>query len=284
MPTSPSQAKPSSAPAFSPHLKAWRHRERLSQLELSLHAGVSQRHLSHLESGRSQPSRSMVLLLGQALRVPLREQNEALLAAGYAPAFRASELDRPDMAPILEAVEHMLTHHAPYPAVAIDREWNVCRANAPFRHLMALLQAPGSDLADPGAVNLMRLFFQRGGIRPWVANWNEVAPLLWQRACREAQADGTGRVQAILDPLKADLGAEPWVQPPRADLIPVLPLVLSGKGLTLSLFSVIATFGTAQDVTTDELRIECFFPADQATRILLEELARRGPDIAVDGG
>jgi len=215
----------------------------------------------------------MVLLLGQALRAPLREQNEALLAAGFAPAFHTSELEKPNMAPVLEAVTHMLQHHEPYPAVAVDRAWNACRANRSFERLIALLRPAGPEATPPGTCNLMRLFFQKNGIRPWVRNWDHVAPFLWQRACREAEADGTGRVQAILDPLKEDLGTEPWVKAPRLDLLPVLPLILSRDGLTLSLFSVIATFGTAQDVTTDELRIECFFPADEASKALLESMA-----------
>jgi len=257
----------SSAPAgFPAHLRAWRRRERVSQLALSLHAGVSQRHLSHLESGRSQPSRAMVLLLGQALRAPLRERNEALLAAGYAPAFRATELDHPAMAPVLEAVERVLGHHAPYPAVAVDREWTVRRANAPFQRLVDLLM-PG----EPTPLNLMRLFFRKDGLRPHVANWDVAAPLLWQRACREADADGTGRVRAILQEL--DPGTEAWATAPRVDLVPVLPLVLEVGGRRCALFSVIATFGTAQDITTDELRLESFFPADEATRDLFLELA-----------
>lgn len=208
----------------------------------------------------------MVLLLGRALQIQLCEQNEGLLAAGYAPAFRTTELESPRMAAVLDAVERMLQHHEPYPAVALDREWNLYRSNPAFDRLIAFLLPEAWARTCAGRPNLFRLFFHRDGLRPWVSNWSQAAPLVWQRACREAEADGTGRIRAMLEALQGDLDAHAWEAEPRAELLPVLPLTFTKDGHRLSLFSVIATFGTAQDVTTDELRIECFFPADEQSK------------------
>lgn len=259
----------SASQGFSGVLKFWRQRQRVSQMELALEAGVSQRHLSHLESGRSQPSRDMVLLLGKALQVPLREQNEGLLSAGYAPVFRTTELENPRMAAVLSAVERMLQHHHPYPAVAMDREWNVCRTNPAFDQLIGFLHPEAWERTCGGSRNLFKLFFHRDGLRPWVSNWSQAAPMVWQRACREADADGTGRIRRMIEALEGDQDIASWEVGSPTELLPMLPLVLTKDGSTLSLFSIIATFGTAQDITTDEMRIECFFPADEPSRSLL---------------
>ena len=233
--------------AFAPMLKAWRGKRRLSQLELAMTAGVSQRHLSFLESGRARPSREMILQLSETLAVPLRERNGLLTAAGFAPVFQARALEDPEMGQVMGAVRMMLANHAPYPAVAIDRAWNVVVANAPFEWVCGLL---GAEVAG---LNLLRLFFDPAGIRPYVVNWEAVAPLLWSRAEREG----------------CDLGA---YEMPRGvedvALVPVLPLMLRKDGLSISLFTVISTFGTAVDVTADELRIESFFPGDEETERL----------------
>lgn len=192
----------------------------------------------------------MVLQLCETLAVPLRERNVWLTAAGFAPVFSARALDDPQMGQVRAAVRMMLTNHEPFPAVAIDRAWNVVLSNRPFDWVCGLL---GTKVAG---LNLLRLFFGDGGIRPFVENWDAIAPLLWTRAQREG-CDLTGFA------MPRGVGDEP--------LVPVLPVVLRKDGVTISLFSVISTFGTAVDVTADELRIESFFPGDAGT----EQLFRR---------
>ncbi len=250
---------------FGPMLRTWRRRRRLSQLDLALSSGVSQLHLSFLESGRAQPSRGMILQLSESLDVPLRDRNGWLLAAGFAPMFAARPLDDPGMNQVMAAVRMMLANHEPFPAAAVDRAWNIRLANAPFERMSALL---GPEVWAPGGGthrNLMRLFFHPEGIRPFVTNWAAVAPLLWCRAQREAEASGGEDMKRVLAELAPHL--EPgglWMGEDPA-LFPVLPLEFEKDGVRLSLFTVIATFGTAQDVTADELRIESLFPADEAT-------------------
>jgi transcriptional regulator with XRE-family HTH domain len=263
-------AMTASTQAFPSLLKTWRAKRRLSQLELALTSGVSQRHVSFLELGRARPSRGMIVQLSEALDVPLRERNDWLLAAGFAPIYRVRSLDDPQMAQVLHAVRMMLTNHEPYPALAVDRAWNIRLTNAPFEQLTALL---GTDLwTAVGATprNLLRLFFHPDGIRPWVTNWDAVAPLLWHRAQREAEAVGGGDLRALLDELAPLQDAGTLRLADDAALVPVMPFTLERAGLRASFFTVIATFGTAQDVTTDELRIESMFPADEATKALFD--------------
>ncbi len=270
--------RPLSSPATSPSafpalLRSWRERRRKSQLALALEAGVSQRHLSFLERGRARPSRAMILQLSETLEVPLRERNDWLVAAGFAPAYRARGLRDPQMGAVMSAVRVMLHNHQPYPAVAIGRAWNILLANEPFDRLGAML---GPDLwtrVGGAERNLMRLFFHPQGIRPHVVNWAQVAPLLWLRARREAEALDGADMRAVPEELLPDQDEHTLWAAEDAALVPVLPLVVSKDGVTLSLFTVIATFGTAQDVTADELRIESLFPADDATAALFAALA-----------
>lgn len=262
------------APAGFPQLlRSWRLKRRLSQLGLALESGVSQRHLSFLESGRARPSRTMILQLSETLEVPLRERNDWLLAAGFAPVFPARPLDDPQMTQVLAAVRRMLENHEPFPAVAIDRAWNIRLANAQFDRLVAML---GDELwARIGGAerNLMRLFFHPHGIRPFVVNWKAIAPLLWHRARREAEALGGQEMKAVLAELGPYQDADTLGSAEDAALVPVLPLAMEKDGVHVSLFTVIATFGTAQDVTADELRIESLFPADDATEALFRSAA-----------
>ena len=260
-----SRAESSSFPEL---LRTWRQRRRLSQLELALEAGVSQRHLSFLELGRANPSRSMILQLSETLEVPLRERNVWLVAAGFAPVFRARPLDDPQMSQVMSAVRRMLANHEPFPAVAIDRAWNIRLSNRAFDALIALVGADVWTRIGGAERNLMRLSFHPKGIRPLVANWRAIAPLLWHRACREADALGGQDMKALLAELRPHQDAETLRAAEEVALVPVLPLELQKDGLRVSLFTVIATFGTAQDVTADELRIESFFPADAASEAL----------------
>lgn len=253
-------------------LKSWRTCRRYSQLDLALEAKVSQRHLSFLESGRAQPSREMVLQLAEVLRIPLRERNELLLATGFAPLYQERALDSADMAAIKQALEATLRHHEPYPALAVDRQWNVVSQNAAVDRLVSLLGSPSSvwQRVDPsGRRNLMRLTLHPHGMQPLVRNWQQTATILLTRLQREVTANPS---DAGLRVLFADLCSLPgipsdwrrttWnVTPP-----PVLALELGQKGSpSLKLFSMVSTFGTAMDVTADELRLELFFPEDEST-------------------
>jgi transcriptional regulator with XRE-family HTH domain len=258
---------------FPQRLRTWRQKRRLSQLELALTTGVSQRHLSFLESGRANPSRSMILQLSETLDVPLRERNDWLVAAGFAPIFRARPLDDPEMAQVMGAVRMMLANHAPFPAIAIDRAWNIRLSNEPFDLMASVIGPDLWERIGGDQRNLMRLFFHPEGIRPYVTNWTVVAPLLWHRARREAEALGGQEMMRVLEDLGHYQDDETLSAAEGSALVPVLPLEIDKDGVRVSLFTVIATFGTAQDVTADELRIESLFPADAATEQLFRSLA-----------
>jgi len=256
---------------FASLLKAGRQRRRRSQLDLAVDAGVSQRHLSFLESGRAKPSRAMILQLCETLEIPLRERNDWLVAAGFAPMFHARALEDPRMGHVLAAVDLMLEKHAPFPALALDRGWDIVRMNEPFARFVALL---GEDPWTPiGGRNLLRLMFHPQGLRPLVTNWPACGPLLWQRALREAHMPAGAAMLPVLDDLRPHVDATLAALDLHAPLLPVLTVDLEVHGLRASLFTVIATFGTPQDVTADELKIEFLFPADPATDALLRQLA-----------
>lgn len=266
----PPDVRPDSFPSL---LKTWRNRRRLSQLDLALTSGVSQRHISFLESGRASPSRDMILKISETLEVPLRERNRWLVAAGFAPLFRTRPLGDPQMRQVMSAVRMMLTNHEPFPAVAVDRAWNIRLANPPFEWLTTML---GPDIwkgIGGEQRNLMRLFFHPNGIRPLVTNWAAIAPLLWCRAQREAETAGGDDMRKVLAELKPHQDANLLWSAEDTALLPVLPVKIARHGIQISLFTVIATFGTAQDVTAEELRIESLFPADQATEQLFRTTA-----------
>jgi transcriptional regulator with XRE-family HTH domain len=259
------EAPPRVADGFAALLRDWRRKRRVSQLDLALSSGASQRHVSFLESGRARPSRSMILRLSETLDVPLRERNAWLTAAGFAPMFKTRALDDPTMRQVMGAVRMMLTNHEPFPAIALDRAWNIRMTNAPFDRLNAGLGADLWDRLGGGEPNLMRLFYHPAGIRPLITNWSAVGALVWRRAEREAESLGGQDMKAILAELAPYQDPETLKGASEAALVPVLPFDLALGDLRLSMFAVVATFGTAQDVTTDELRIETLFPADPAT-------------------
>lgn len=250
---------------FAGLLKSWRQKRRISQLDLALTSGVSQRHISFLESGRARPSREMVHLLSEALDVPLRERNDWLIAAGFAPAYRSRPLDHPEMAQILGAVRMMLTNHQPFPAVAIDRVWNIRMANAPFEGIISMFGEDTWTRVGGAERNIARLFFHRDGMRPHIKNWADIAPLLWHRATREAEAIGGEEMKELLAELRQHQGPEIFHTNEDTLLLPVLPVEFEKDGLSMAFFTIISTFGTAQDLNANELRIECFFPANAET-------------------
>ena len=231
----------------------------MSQLALATEAGVTPRHVSFVESGRANPSRDMVLKLARALDVPLRERNQVLLAAGYAPQYRETGLDDASMAQVRAALEQLLEHHEPHPAVVMDRHWNVLRTNRAATALFDWLL----DGANPGApANVLRLMF--GPLRPYVANWEQTGEVLVQRVHREAVGGIPDLVtRRLLDELLAAPGIpDAWRTPDFARTpLPVLPVIFSKEGRELSYFSMVTTVGTPHDVTLQELRVESFFPA-----------------------
>jgi transcriptional regulator with XRE-family HTH domain len=245
-------------------LRQWRDVRGKTQLDLSFDAGVSQKHISFVESGRSTPSRQMLLDLAQALDVPLRERNDLLMAAGYAPLYSDHGLDAPVMQSIGKALQRMLHQHEPFPAIVMDRHWNVVMTNDAAPRLFNCFV----DLAArPSPRNLLHLMFDPAGMRPFIANWPETARGLLGRVYREA----LGRVidaktKALLEELSQYPGVKPeWRTPSPGNVLPMIPLTFVKDGVTLKYFSMITTVGTPQTVTAEELRLECMFPADDNT-------------------
>ncbi len=249
--------------AFGLLLKQWRRVRRKSQLAVALEAEVSPRHLSFVESGRSVPSREMVQTLAEALDVPLRERNALLIAAGYAPLYPERALESKELTQIRRALTRVLEHQEPYPAVVLDRQWNVIQTNRAAPRLFALFV----DLATlPEPRNLLRSMFDPAGLRPWIANWEVVAQTLVQRVFREAVAGVPDRrVLALLE----ELQTYPEAPAPRhlvtGSELPFHPVQFRKAALRLSFFSMVATVGAPLDITAQELRIEAFFPADDET-------------------
>ncbi len=250
-------------------LQTWRKTRQFSQLGLALEAGVSSRHLSFVETGRAEPSREMVLRLANALDVPLRERNQLLLAAGFAPVYAESTLDAPALAAVNGALDAILRQQEPYPAVVLDRKWDVVRTNgAADRFFGFLLGSADASAPPPGPANVLRMMFDEALVRPLVENWHDVAEALVQRVRREAVGGARDRAtQKLLAEVLAYPGVPETLRDPRlgAPLLPVVPIVFVKNGERFSFFSAVTTLGTAQDVTVQEIRIETFFPADEAT-------------------
>jgi transcriptional regulator with XRE-family HTH domain len=245
-------------------LRHWRKRRRMSQMELALEAEISSRHLSFIETGRSKPGRDVVLVLASALEVPLRERNLLLAAAGHAPAYRETSLDDAQMESVRRALGFLMERHEPYPAVVLDPWWNVLMSNEAILRLSAwLLGVPLNAEAFRG-LNLLRAMFDPQQLRPYIANFDVAAPLLLARVNRDAVFDE--RAQQLLEELRAypDLPPdwrEPLLDTPRL----LIPLELYKDDQRVALFSTITTLGTAQDITLQEIRVETFFPADDAS-------------------
>ncbi len=264
---------------FGSRLRWWRTRRRLSQLDLASVASTTQRHLSFLESGRTQPSREIVLRLAAALDVPLRQQNALLLAAGFAPAWRESDLTAPELATVNHALDHMLAQQEPFPAIVVDRRWNLLRANAGAGRLTAFLTGPSPAPASTGTINIAEWLLSPDGIRPFLVNWQEVAIHFLRGVQTDAITDGTQETADLLQRLLAypgvpDLSHVPALEEPPP---PVLAMHFRQGQTTLRLFTTIATLGTPQDVTVQELRIEYFFPADEATSQICKDWAAHAP-------
>ena len=254
----------------------------MSQLDLSLDAGISQRHISFIESGRSVPGRETLLVLMQVLDIPLRERNAVLLSAGYAPLYSEAAWNAQEMSSIQRALERILQKHEPYPAVVMDRHWNVLISNdaAPrFFNLFVDLQARSQPR------NMLHLLFDPEGMRPHVAEWEKVASSLIHRVRREAIGHVLDQQsRELLDALLAYPGVRPeWTKEAGdgpASALPMIPMGFIHGAAVLNYFSMVTTVGAPQSVAAQELRIECMFPADEATErwhlILFEKSALQG--------
>ncbi len=255
-------------------LRGWRQRRRLSQLDLAGLADISPRHLSFVETGRSLPSRAMLLRLSDRLEVPLRERNTLFIAAGYAPVYSERRIDDPTLEQARRAVELVLRGHEPYPALAVDRHWQLQAANRALAPLLegvspALLEAP---------VNVLRLSLHPDGVAPRIANLGQWRAHLLHRLRQQIEATGDSTLQALLDELAAypapawDQAHEP--QEPNAVIVPLRIRTALGE---LSFLSTTTVFGTPVEVTLSELAIESFFPADARTGVLLRTAAAAMP-------
>jgi transcriptional regulator with XRE-family HTH domain len=263
---------PTAADPFGAHLRHWRQHRRLSQLDLAHEAQVSTRHLSYVETGRAEPSREMVLRLAERLDVPLRERNALLVAAGYAPMYRQRSLDDPALAAARRAVDLVLKGHEPFPALAVDRHWNLVAHNA----LVPLLMAGAApELVQP-PVNVLRLSLHPDGLARRIANLAQWRAHLLERLQQQIAATGDPALSALHDELAA------YPQPNAGHPAPaaggelahvVVPFQLTTPGGVLSFISTTTIFGTPVDVTLQELAVESFFPADARTAEALAELA-----------
>jgi transcriptional regulator with XRE-family HTH domain len=254
-------------------LQYWRKARSLSQLALAYEAAISPRHLSFLETGRAKPSRDMVLLLAEALSVPLREKNAFLLAAGFAPMFRESTLEDPALAPVRMAIDAILSQQEPFPAVVMNRGWDIVRVNDAASTFFAAL-FDGRTAA--GAGNVVRMMFHPDGLRPCVVDWESVGRALVGRMHREAvggalDEDGRKLLEEVLG--YPDVPAR-WRTPDLGEpLLPVVPVSFRLKDQTFNFFSAVTVLGTPQDVTVQEIRVESFFPLDEETAAAARALA-----------
>jgi transcriptional regulator with XRE-family HTH domain len=267
---SSASASPAKAPHFGDHLREWRQRRHLSQLDLAGDAQISARHLSFVETGRAAPSRDMVLRLAERLDVPLRERNMLLVAAGFAPAFPNRSLDDPALAAARQAMERVLKAHEPYPALAVDRHWNLVSANAMIAPFLAGV-AP-SLLAPP--INVMRLGFHPQGLAPLTVNLAEWCGHLLERLHRQCEATADPVLIALYEELKT-YPVPARKTPPSVDADSLaVPFRMRMGDDVLSFISTTMVFGTPLDVTLSELALETFFPADDRTAEKMRALAK----------
>jgi transcriptional regulator with XRE-family HTH domain len=251
-------------------LRQWREHRRMSQMDLALEAEISTRHLSFMETSRSKPSRDMILRLAEPLDLPLRERNHLLLAAGYAPVYTETALDSPQMTAVRAAVRQVLSAHEPYPAVVVDRNWNLVDANAS----LALFtdEMPPELLAPP--INVLRASLHPDGMAPRIINLGEWRAHLLGRLRRQIALTADPALAALYD----ELCAYPCDQPEPEIELPgpgdiVVPLRIRQGSRALAFFSTVSTFGTPLDITVAELAIESFFPADAETSLFLRGTA-----------
>lgn len=270
----PAKSTAASTQHFGDYLREWRQRRRLSQLDLALEAEISTRHLSFLETGRSQPSREMVQLLAEKLDMPLRERNVMLAAAGFAPVYSERSLDDPAMRSMREAIDLVLKGHDPYPALAVDRHWSLIAANGA---LLSLVEGVDPALLKP-PVNVLRLSVHPAGLARRILNFSEWRDHLVARLHHQVSVTGDAALSRLIEELRAypipDAARRPAASGAQhADI--VVPLQLTAQEGVLTFFSTTTIFGTPVDVTLSELAIEAFFPADPDTAGALRRMAEK---------
>jgi transcriptional regulator with XRE-family HTH domain len=265
------------ATAFGTVLRRWRTARGMSQLTLATEAGISTRHLSFLETGRAQPSREMVQLLAGMLDVPLGDRNALLVSAGYASAYGERPLSAPELEPVRRALEFTLRQQEPFPALVVDGEWNIVMRNEGAARIFDLFVTP--DCGNDEVPNVMRTVFRPDGIRQYIVNWEELAECLVQSLHRQVAATGSDAMARLRDELLAYPGVPSrWSVPdPMVAMPPLVSMKLKKDDLALAFFSMITTLETPRDVTLQQLKIECFFPADAATEQTARHMASTAP-------
>jgi transcriptional regulator with XRE-family HTH domain len=268
-------ATASSQPSVGALVREWRERRHLSQLELALDAGISTRHLSFVETGRSKPGREMLLRVLERLEMPFREQNRLLLTAGHAPAFPERSLDDPDLAPVRDALDRILTAHEPNPAIVFDRSWNLVAANSVTFALTEVIDVDPALLEPP--INVLRVGLHPRGLAPLIVNLGDWRAYFLQRLERQVGLTGDDELAALLEEIAgypgSETGRDPVSDREGSEILGPLKVHAPGGG-ELSFFGMFATFDTPFEVTTSELAMELLFPANPATAEVMRTLAR----------
>lgn len=248
---------------FASTLRTWRKRKGWSQLQLASRADISQRHLGFLELGRASPSREMVIRLAMTLDLSLRQQNAMLLAAGFAPVWRESRFDSPELEQVRSAIDYMFAQQEPFPAVVVDRRWNLLKSNNGAARLVEFLVGP---LSSDGQINLADALVGPDVLRPFLINWDSVVRYFVRAVEADAVTDGTAETASLLERLLSYQDVRSVLRDTTTDAVgPILPMHFRKGDVSLQLFTTIATLGTPQDITLQELRIESFFPIDAET-------------------
>lgn len=251
-------------------LRKWRKARHVSQLDLAMKSRTSQRHLSFVETGRAQAGREMILNVTEALDMPLRARNEILLAGGYAPYFPERPLAAVELGAINTVLTRMLRHHDPYPAMALDGTWNIVMRNETSTRIIksCVSDRALTQIAVHGNLNFMRLMFAPNGLRPHIRSWAETSRILLARLRREAASYPGSPSESLLRELREDNDL-PVLEFGDAPLESTIPMTIDVDGCVLRFMNTLTTFGTPQDITLQELRIEMSFPADEATERFL---------------
>lgn len=254
-------------------LAAFRRARRFSQLELSLQADVSARHISFIETGRTQPSRDMLLRLAEVMGLTHRDCNRLMSACGYAPVYTDLPIDETAMKPIRHALTSMLDKQDPYPAAVLNNSWDLQMANRSLNRLLNALLPP--DRLQ-GRINMLQIIFDQHGLRSYMTNWNAVASLLLRRLALQLQTQPKQELTSLMERLLAMDPPADWQTPePNTWEGPMLTSELTINGQPLSVFSTLSSFGTALDAGLQELMIESYFPADETTRLFFEAMAAK---------
>lgn len=269
---------PQLRPQFPDLLRHWRSERRMSQLGLATEAGISARHLCFLEKGRSQPSREMVVLLAQVLDIPLAGQNALLVAAGFAPLFHETGLDAPELASVQQALDAMLAQQEPFPALVVDEAWEVRQRNTAAGRILGALR-PHYDVPERLAHNAMHVMCHPGGMRPFMPNWADFVAAYLQVLHREATQGLSQTAARLRDELLRYPDMPAAFAAPKADH-PMVPMHLRIGRHDLSFFVTLTTFAMPRDVTLQQIKIECFFPADAMTAALARALAAQ-PELSL---